>query len=81
MSYYEILLVLHIAAAAIWLGSGCFLQMLVWRAGEEGRAAFHIARINTVSRIELVVLYLVLGAAVLLSALAYWTPKLRPATS
>ena len=179
MSYYEILLLLHIAAAVVWLGSGFFLQILVFRAGkaqdaglmqgiasnsgwlaqrifipaslvvlvvgvlltiegpwsfgdawivlglvgyafsflvgilfiepegkrigkamaagESGRAAFHIGRINTVSRIELVVLYLVVAvmvlkptgddtgtliivAAVLLAALAYWAPKLRPAT-
>ena len=147
MSYYEILLFLHVAAAAIWLGSGFFLQMLVGRAGrtadgpllqgvasnsgwlaqrifipaslsvlvlgilltiegpwsfgdlwivlgligyafsflvgilfiepegkriaaamqagDEARAAFHVARINTVSRIELVVLYLVLAAMAL----------------
>jgi uncharacterized membrane protein len=32
MSYYEILLFLHIAAAAVWLGSGFFLQMLIFRA-------------------------------------------------
>src|SRR5688572_6631372 len=36
MSYYEVLLFLHIAAAAVWLGSGFFLQMLVWRAGKAG---------------------------------------------
>ena len=178
MSYYEVLLFLHIAAAAVWLGSGFFLQMLVFRAdktgdapllqgmasnsawlaqrifipaslavlvvgilltiegpwsfgelwivlglagyafsfltgigfiepegkriaaameaGDSDRARLHISRINTVSRIELVVLYLVLGtmalkptgddtativvaAGVLLAALAYWAPKLRPA--
>ena len=178
MSYYEVLLFLHIAAAVVWLGSAFFLQMLVWRAGKAGdgpllqgiasnsgwmaqrifipaslvvlvvgilltiegpwsfgdlwvvlglvgyafsflvgilflepegkriasamqagdtsRAGFHIGRINTVSRIELVVLYLViaamalkptgddtgtlvLSAAVLLAALVYWAPKLRPA--
>jgi uncharacterized membrane protein len=178
MSYYEVLLFLHIAAAVVWLGSAFFLQMLVWRAGQsddapllqgiasnsgwmaqrifipaslvvlvvgilltiegpwsfgdlwivlglagyafsflvgilfiepEGkriasamqggdtsRASFHIRRINTVSRIELVVLYLVIAAmalkptgddtgtvvllaAVLLAALVYWAPKLRPA--
>ena len=147
MSYYEILLFLHIATAIVWLGSGFFLQMLVWRAGttddrpllqgvatnsgwmaqrifipaslavlvfgilltiegpwsfgdlwivlglagyafsflvgigfiepegkrigaamqagDEGRAAFHVRRINTVSRIELVVLYLVVAAMAL----------------
>lgn len=147
MSYYEILLFLHIATAAVWLGSGFFLQMLVWRAGQlndgpllqgvasnsgwlaqrifipsslavlvagilltiegpwsfgdlwitlglvgyafsflvgilfiepegkriaaamqagdERRAAFHVARINAISRIELVVLYLVLAAMAL----------------
>ena len=180
MSYYEVLLFVHIATAAVWLGSGFFLQMLVWRAGrvndgpllqgvasnsgwlaqrifipaslavlvagvlltiegpwsfgdlwivlglagyaisflvgilfiepegkriaaamqagDVGRSAFHVARINAVSRIELVVLYLVLaamalkpeggdtltlvlGAAALLAALAYWTPKLRPAAA
>jgi uncharacterized membrane protein len=180
MSYYEVLLFLHIATAAIWLGSGFFLQMLVWRAdktgdapllqgvasnsgwmaqrifipaslavlvlgvlltiegpwsfgdlwivvglvgyafsflvgilflepegkriaaamqaGDDARAAFHVSRINTVSRIELVVLYLVLAAmalkptgdhtgtllvaaAVLLAALAYWAPKLRQPTA
>jgi uncharacterized membrane protein len=180
MSYYEVLLFLHIAAAAVWLGSGFFLQMLVFRAGkagdapllqgiasnsgwmaqrifipaslvvlvvgilltiegpwsfgdlwivlgltgyafsflvgilfiepegkriakamaagDQGRAAFHVNRINTVSRIELVVLYLVvavmalkptgddtgtlvLAAALLLAALAYWAPKLRPAVA
>lgn len=180
MSYYEILLFLHIAAAAIWLGSGFFLQMLVFRAGatengpllqgvasnsgwlaqrvfipaslvvlivgilltiegpwsfgdlwivlglvgyafsflvgilflepegkrigaamaagDDAQARWRVSRINTVSRIELVVLYLVLasmalkpsgddvatlviGAVVLLAALAYWTPKLRPATA
>ena len=32
MSYYELLLFLHIAAAVIWLGSGFFVQMLVLRA-------------------------------------------------
>ena len=178
MSYYEVLLFLHVGAVAVWLGSGFFLQMLIVRAdkagdtpliqglasnsgwlaqrifipaslvvlivgvlltiegpwsfgdlwivlglagyafsflvgilflepegkriaaameaGDSGRASFHIGRINTVSRIELVVLYLVLGtmalkptgddtativllAAVLLAALAYWAPKLRPA--
>ena len=180
MTYYEGLLFLHIATAVVWLGSGFFLQMLVWRAGatgnrpllqgvasnsgwlaqrifipaslavlvlgvlltiegpwsfgdvwivlglvgyafsflvgitflepegkriaaamqsgDEAKAAFHVRRINTVSRIELVVLYLVLAAmalkpesddgltlvllgAVLLAALAYWAPKLRPATA
>ena len=180
MSYYEILLFLHIAAAAIWLGSGFFLQMLVFRAekvddgpllqgvasnsgwfaqrifipssllvlilgilltiegpwsfgdlwivlglagyatsflvgilflepegkriaaamqaGDTSRAGFHVRRINTVSRMELVVLYLVLGAmalkptgddvgtlviggALLLAALGYGVPKLRPATA
>ena len=180
MSYYEVLLFLHVAAAAVWLGSGFFLQMLVWRAGktddgpllqgvasnsgwmaqrifipaslavlvfgilltiegpwsfgelwitlgltgyafsflvgilflepegkriaaamergDDARAAFHVSRINNVSRIELVVLYLVLaamalkpsgddvltlllGAAILLAAVAYWGPKLRPATA
>ena len=180
MSYYEILLFLHIAAVAVWLGSVFFLQMLVWRAGkagdgpllqgiasnsgwmaqrifipaslvvlvvgilltiegpwsfgdlwivlglagyafsflvgilfmepegkriasamqggDTGRASFHIGRINTVSRIELVVLYLVIAAmalkptgddtgtlvlfaAMLLAALVYWAPKLRPATA
>ena len=180
MSYYEVLLFLHIAAAAAWLGSGFFLQMLVFRAdkagdapllqgiasnsgwmaqrifipaslvvlvvgvlltiegpwsfddlwivlglagyafsfltgigfiepegkriaaameaGDSNRARFHIARINTVSRLELVVLYLVLGAmalkptgddaltlvlfaAVLVAAAAYWAPKLRPAAA
>ena len=176
MSYYEILLFLHIATAIVWLGSGFFLQMLIFRAessgdrgltqgiasnsgwlaqrifipaslavlilgvlltiegpwsfgdlwivlglvgyavsflvgilfiepegkrihaamtaGEHERAAFLIRRINTVSRLELVVLYLVVGAmalkptgddtgtllvgaALLLAALAYWAPKLR----
>jgi uncharacterized membrane protein len=180
MSYYEVLLFLHVATAIVWLGSGFFLQMLVWRAGalddrpllqgvannsgwmaqrifipaslavlvfgilltiegpwsfgdlwivlglvgyafsflvgigfiepegkriaaamqggDEGKAAFHVARINTVSRIELVVLYLVVAAmalkpsgddtgtilllaAVLLGALAFWAPKLRPAAA
>ena len=180
MSYYEVLLFLHVATAIVWLGSGFFLQMLVWRAGalddrpllqgvannsgwmaqrifipaslavlvfgilltiegpwsfgdlwivlglagyafsflvgigfiepegkriaaamaagDQGRAAFHIGRINTVSRIELVVLYLVVAvmalkpdgddtatlvlcAALLLGALAYWAPKLRPAAA
>jgi uncharacterized membrane protein len=180
MTYYEVLLFLHIATAAVWLGSGFFLQMLVWRAGatddrpllqgvasnsgwlaqrifipsslavlvlgvlltiegpwsfgelwivlglagyafsfltgigfiepegkriaaamaagDEARAAFHVARINTISRIELTVLYLVLAAmalkpsgddtltllllaAALLAALAYWAPKLRPAAA
>ena len=180
MSYYEILLFFHIATAIVWLGSGFFLQMLVFRAGKSndgglmqgiagnsawlaqrifipaslavlvlgvlltiegpwsfgdlwivlgligyafsflvgilfiepegkriaaameagdpGRAGFHISRINSVSRIELVVLYLVvgamafkptgddtttlvIGAAVLLAAFAYWGPKLRPTTA
>ena len=36
MSYYEVLLFLHIAAAVVWLGSAFFLQMLVWRAGKAG---------------------------------------------
>lgn len=180
MSYYEVLLFLHIAAAAVWLGSGFFLQMLVVRAsrvddaglmqglasnsgwlaqrifipaslvvlvvgilltiegpwsfgdlwivlglagyafsflvgilflepegkriaaameaGDQARAGFHIGRINTVSRIELVVLYLVVAVmalkptgddvgtlvlvgAVLLAAVAYWAPKLRPAAA
>ena len=157
MSYYEALLFLHIAAAAVWLGSGLFLQMLVFRAGQQSdegllrgvaassgwlaqrifipaslavlvlgvlltiegpwsfgdlwillglagyafsflvgigfiepegkriaaameagddaRAAWLVRRRNTVSRVELVVLYLVLAA------LAYWAPKLRPATA
>jgi uncharacterized membrane protein len=147
MSYYEILLVVHIAAAIVWLGSGFFLQMLIFRAessddeglklgiasntgwfaqrifipaslvvlvggvlltiegpwsfgdlwivlglagyavsflvgilflepegkrihaamaaGEQARAAFLIRRINAVSRLELVVLYLVVGAMAL----------------
>jgi uncharacterized membrane protein len=34
MSYYEILLFLHIAAAVVWLGSGFFMQMLLFRAGK-----------------------------------------------
>ena len=33
MSYYEILLFLHIAASIVWLGSALFLQVLVVRAG------------------------------------------------
>jgi uncharacterized membrane protein len=177
MSYYEILLFLHIATAIVWLGSGFFLQMLIFRAesagddglkrglaansgwlaqrifiptslavlvlgilltiegpwsfgdlwivlglvgyaisflvgilflepegkrihaameaGDQARAAFLIRRINTVSRLELVVLYLVvaamalkptgddtgtliLGAGLLLVALAVWAPRLRP---
>jgi uncharacterized membrane protein len=180
MTYYDVLLFLHIGAVTVWLGSAFFLQMLVFRAaksddgglmqglagnsgwlaqrifiptslavlvlgvlltiegpwgfgdlsvvhghagyafsflvgilflepegkriaaamdaGDPGRAGFHIGRINTVSRIELVVLYLVvaamafkptgddtgtlvIGAAVLLAALAFWGPKLRPATA
>jgi uncharacterized membrane protein len=180
MSYYEVLLFLHIAAAVVWLGSGFFLQALVVRAaredddglmqglasssgwlaqrifipaslvvlvvgilltiegpwsfgdlwivlglagyafsflvgilflepegkriaaameaGDQARAGFHVGRINTVSRIELVVLYLVvavmalkptgddvgtllLAGAALLAALAYWGPRLRPATA
>jgi uncharacterized membrane protein len=36
MSYYEVILFLHIAAAIVWLGSGFFLQMLVFRAGKTG---------------------------------------------
>ena len=36
MSYYEVLLFLHVAAAVIWLGSGFFLQMLVLRAEKVG---------------------------------------------
>ena len=32
MSYYEILLFLHVTAAIVWLGSGLFLQALVFRA-------------------------------------------------
>ena len=32
MSYYEILLFLHIAAAVVWLGAGFFVQMLIVRA-------------------------------------------------
>jgi len=32
VSYYEVLLFLHIATAVIWLGSGFFVQMLVLRA-------------------------------------------------
>jgi uncharacterized membrane protein len=39
MSYYEILLFLHIAAAAVWLGSGFFLQMLIFRAESSGNGA------------------------------------------
>ena len=179
MTYYDVLLFLHIAAATVWLGSGFFLQMLIFRAestdddelkrgiasstgwfaqrifipaslavlvvgilltiegpwsfgdlwivlglagyavsflvgilflepegkrihaamtaGEHARAAFLIRRINAVSRLELVVLYLVVGAmafkptgddtgtlivgaALLLAALAYWAPKLRAPT-
>jgi uncharacterized membrane protein len=36
VSYYEVLLFLHIATAVIWLGSGFFLQMLVVRAEGTG---------------------------------------------
>jgi uncharacterized membrane protein len=36
MSYYEILLFLHIAAAVVWLGSGFFVQMLLSRADASG---------------------------------------------
>jgi uncharacterized membrane protein len=36
MSYYEILLFLHIGAATVWLGSGFFLQMLIFRAQRAG---------------------------------------------
>jgi uncharacterized membrane protein len=32
VSYYEVLLFLHIATAVIWLGSGFFVQMLIMRA-------------------------------------------------
>ena len=39
MSYYEILLFLHIAAATVWLGSGFFLQMLIFRAESAGDTA------------------------------------------
>jgi uncharacterized membrane protein len=176
MSYYEILLFLHIATAIVWLGSGFFLQLLVFRAesagdtgltrgiasnsgwmaqrvfipaslavlilgilltiegpwsfgdlwivlglagyavsfligilfqepqgkrihtameaGDQGRAAFLIRQINAVARVELVVLFLVVGvmalkptgddtgtlivgAALLVAALAVWLPKLR----
>jgi uncharacterized membrane protein len=147
MSYYELLLFLHIGAAVVWLGAGFLLQVLLWRAektddgplvqgvasnsgwlaqrifipaslavlvlgilltiegpwsfgdvwivlgltgyafsflvgilflepegkriaaamqaGDEGRAGFHVGRINTVQRIELVVLYLVVAAMAL----------------
>ncbi len=36
MSYYEILLFLHVTAAIVWLGSGLFLQLLVFRADKTG---------------------------------------------
>jgi uncharacterized membrane protein len=36
VSYYEVLLFLHVATAVIWLGSGFFLQMLVLRAEKTG---------------------------------------------
>jgi uncharacterized membrane protein len=36
MSYYEVLLFLHIAAAVVWLGAGFFLQMLIVRAEGSG---------------------------------------------
>lgn len=32
MSRYELLLLLHVVAAVVWLGSGFFLQVLVFRA-------------------------------------------------
>jgi uncharacterized membrane protein len=32
LSYYEVLLFLHVTAAIVWLGSGLFLQVLVIRA-------------------------------------------------
>ena len=35
MSYYEILLFLHIAFAIVWLGSGLLLQVLAFRAVRE----------------------------------------------
>ena len=40
MSYYEVLLFLHIATAVIWLGSGFFVQMLVARAEKIGDRLF-----------------------------------------
>jgi uncharacterized membrane protein len=40
MSYYEVLLFLHIAAAVVWLGSGFFLQMLIFRAESSDDAPF-----------------------------------------
>jgi uncharacterized membrane protein len=40
MSYYEVLLFLHIAAAAVWLGSGFFLQMLIFRAESSDNGPF-----------------------------------------
>ena len=40
MSYYEVLLFLHIAAAVIWLGSGFFVQMLIARAEKIGDRLF-----------------------------------------
>ena len=36
MSYYEVLLFLHITTAVIWLGSGFFVQMLIVRAQKTG---------------------------------------------
>ena len=32
MSYYEVLLLLHISTATVWLGSGFFVQLLIQRA-------------------------------------------------
>ena len=36
MSYYEILLFLHVTMAIVWLGSGFFLQALLFRADSTG---------------------------------------------
>lgn len=36
MSYYEVLLFLHVVAAVIWLGSGLFVQALIHRAEQAG---------------------------------------------
>jgi uncharacterized membrane protein len=36
MTYYEVLLFLHIATAVVWLGAGLFLQVLIVRGQQTG---------------------------------------------
>ena len=70
MTWYELLLLLHIVAAIVWLGSGLLLQILAYRAERAGddaklaRIADDAAELGTVLFLPASVLTLVFGVLV-----------------